>query len=163
MLNAILFLFIFIIGFSGYATCFLPAGFSTDPLPAQLGSSSFWEKANLTDVQIAIENGEKVNTKDSDGFTPLILASCDTSDPNIIKLLIKHQAGVNSGDKFGNTPLITASAFNSEPRVIEILIKHGANVNARSIEGKTALDYAKDNDKIYNTDVYKKMKDLINK
>jgi len=35
--------------------------------------------------------------------------------------------------------------------------------NARDKDGKTALDYAKDNGKIYHTEAYQEMKDLINK
>lgn len=37
---------------------------------------------------------------------------------------------------------------NTTPRMIENLIKAGANVNAKDNKGKTALDYAKKNEKV---------------
>ena len=42
------------------------------------------------------------------------------------------------------TPLMTASAYN-KPQVVEILLKHNANRDAKDSDGKTALDYAKEN------------------
>lgn len=59
---------------------------------------------------------------------------------------------VNSKD--GETPLIVAAAANRNPAVIETLIKHGADVKAKDSSGKTALDYAQENLKIYRTDAY---------
>ena len=49
---------------------------------------------------------------------------------------------------------------NATPQAIEALIKAGANANAKDKEGKTALDHAKDNKKIYKTKVYWKLNDL---
>ena len=44
--------------------------------------------------------------------------------------------------------------FGKSPEVLETLIKAGANVKVKSDEGKTALDYAKDNPHIYRTKAY---------
>ena len=39
-------------------------------------------------------------------------------------------------------------------------MKAGANANAKDEKGKTALDYAKDNEDIYKTKVYWKLNEL---
>lgn len=44
--------------------------------------------------------------------------------------------------------LKAAADKNTTPRMIENLIKAGANVNAKDNKGKTALDYAKKNEKV---------------
>ena len=44
--------------------------------------------------------------------------------------------------------------------MIETLLKAGANAKAKDGEGQTALDYAKDNEKIYKTKVYWKLNEL---
>jgi len=41
--------------------------------------------------------------------------------------------------------------------LIEVLHKAGANPKAKDKEGKTALDYAKNNKKIYKTKAYWKL------
>jgi ankyrin repeat protein len=43
---------------------------------------------------------------------------------------------------------------NSNPEVCTALIKAGSDVNARDKDGKCALDYAKENDALKDTDVY---------
>ena len=54
-------------------------------------------------------------------------------------------------------PLMWAAGVNWNPEVIEALLKAGANARAKDKEGKTAVDYAKDNKKIYKTKVYWKL------
>ena len=41
------------------------------------------------------------------------------------------------------------------------MIKSGADVKAKSSDGKTVLDYAKENKNIYNTDVYWELNDAF--
>lgn len=40
------------------------------------------------------------------------------------------------------------------PEMVENAIRNGADVKVKNAEGKTALDYAKDNPHIYRTKVY---------
>ena len=63
-------------------------------------------------------------------------------------------------DEGGVTPLMRAARRNESPEVIAALLKAGANARAKDKEGKTALDHAKDNEKIYKTKVYWKLHDL---
>jgi ankyrin repeat protein len=43
--------------------------------------------------------------------------------------------------------------------VCTVLIKAGAEVNAKNNQGKKAIDYAKENDALKDTDVYCKLHD----
>ena len=66
-----------------------------------------------------------------------------------------------SRQKFARSRLRNSSARNNpKPEVIETLLKAGANAKAKDGEGQTALDYAKDNEKIYKTKVYWKLNEL---
>ena len=56
--------------------------------------------------------------------------------------------------------MIGAAIKNSNSEVIEALLKAGADAKAKDKEGKTALDHAKDNKKIYKTKVYWKLDEL---
>ena len=56
--------------------------------------------------------------------------------------------------------MIGAAIKNSNSEVIEALLKAGADAKAKDKEGKTALDHAKDNKKIYKTKVYWKLNEL---
>ena len=50
---------------------------------------------------------------------------------------------------------------NSNPAIIETLLEAGANAKAKDKEGKTAIDYAKENEKIYKTKAYWKLNDAL--
>ena len=55
--------------------------------------------------------------------------------------------------------MMIAARNNKNPEVIEALLKAGVDAKAKDEDGKTALDYAKDNKKIYKTKVYWKLND----
>ena len=86
--------------------------------------------------------------------TPLMFAAAFNQNPEVIETLIKYGAGVNDRSKYDMTTLMCAAGFNRNPRVIDTLIKHGADVKIKDDKGKTALDYAKKNPKIYRTKAY---------
>ena len=67
---------------------------------------------------------------------------------------LANGTSVKERDEIGRTPLMYASWYNKNPEIITTLLKHGADAKAKSSEGKTALDYAKDNPKIYQTEAY---------
>ena len=64
-----------------------------------------------------------------------------SSNPDIIKLLIKHGAKVNYTNKCGETPL--HHVWNAD--AAKILVEHGADINAQDICGVTPLHNAKSN------------------
>ena len=52
---------------------------------------------------------------------------------------------INAVDKENNTALILASKFGYS-EIVKILIENGADINIKNNDGKTALDYAEEND-----------------
>ena len=55
-------------------------------------------------------------------------------------------ANVNARNSKGMTALMLAAMNNSNPEVVKALINAGADIFAKDNEGKTALNYAKDNE-----------------
>lgn len=52
-----------------------------------------------------------------------------------------------------------AAEDNQNPDVITILLKAGADAKAKDKVGRTAFDYAKDNEKLKGADAYWKLND----
>ncbi|HJM39611.1 MAG TPA: ankyrin repeat domain-containing protein, partial [Planctomycetota bacterium] len=57
--------------------------------------------------------------------------------------------------------LMLAARYNSSLEVITVLLKAGANAKTKSKTGETALDYAKENEKIYKTKAYWELNDAF--
>jgi ankyrin repeat protein len=60
------------------------------------------------------------------------------------------------------TPLMDAARRNPNPEVISVLLKAGADVNTKDNEGKTALDYAKENEELKGTQAIKELEAATN-
>ena len=90
-----------------------------------------------------IENGSKVNVRDSLGNTPLIKVA-GRGDTDLAELLVEKGANVNAANKYGDTPLIEA-AKRANKKLIKLLISKGANVHAQGTFLNTALHWAAEN------------------
>ena len=58
-------------------------------------------------------------------------------------------------DRYGWTPLTVAAYNNPNPKVLTVLLEAGADAKAKKNEGKTALDYARMNEKLKDTPALK--------
>jgi hypothetical protein len=77
-------------------------------------------------IEILLQAGAKVNEKDVQGRTPLMLAvASETQDPDIVRLLLQAGAEVHAASATGETALAWAVKFGS-PSVINALSKAGA-------------------------------------
>ena len=100
------------------------------------------ERGDLAAVQIELNNGEKVNAKDMDNWTPLHIA-VRFKHQELVELLIASGANVNAqGGWQQGAPLHWASSAG-HMKIVELLIANGANVNAKAKNGGTPLDWAK--------------------
>ena len=107
--------------------------------------------------------GADVNAMDSpNGWTALMTAIRERRNPNpkVIRNLVKAGADVNGRTKFGgSTPLILA-AEGFAPKVITLLLDLGADPKAKDSSGKMAIDHARKNKNLKNTDVLKKLEEI---
>ncbi|KAH1024545.1 hypothetical protein HUJ05_004010 [Dendroctonus ponderosae] len=99
---------------------------------------------NNLDVAMAlIEGGAMINSRDSNGFTP-IMTACSRKNVLILKYLLFEGADVNIQSLIdGKTALhVCSQDVRSEGnvnRLIDILVNSGANMNASSYQGTVLL------------------------
>ena len=95
-------------------------------------------------VRLLIDHGADVNFRSKLGMTPIYLASQhDAYD--LTKLLIENGANIDvPSTNEVKSPLIE-STIQGNTLIVIALIEAGANINIKDLEGKTALDYAKQN------------------
>ena len=99
-------------------------------------------QSNSSLVQELINEGEKVNGHDSDGFTALHRA-CAIGDDVVVQVLLTNKADPNIADSCGDTSLHWA-CFCGHVSTVTLLLENGADPNCPSSDGKTALDAARD-------------------
>jgi ankyrin repeat protein len=87
-------------------------------------------------LQLLLDAGADVNAGDTNGRTPLYLATGRGAD--VMKMLLEKGGDVNTRDKFGNTLLIGATRADNVD-IVKMLLDKGADVNAAASNGETAL------------------------
>jgi ankyrin repeat protein len=98
---------------------------------------------NVIKIEIAkllIENKADIDTKNSDGNTPLHNA-CIYGYVSTVKLLIKNGADINAKNSHGKTPLHNA-CIDGFVSTVKLLIKNGADINVKDNRQQTPLDIA---------------------
>ena len=79
-----------------------------------------------------------VQTRDSQGRTPLHIAVMGKADPEVLNYLISIKADVNARDKNGDSPIHIA-VRNNDRASGEILLAYGADVFTPNVSGESAL------------------------
>jgi len=88
-------------------------------------------------VDASVSNGANTETRNVDGFTPLIMASY-LGHGEIVKQLLRAGASIEAKDNLGFTAL-QAAAQEGRLEVVRILISKNANVNTHSNDKATPL------------------------
>ena len=84
-------------------------------------------------------------------MSALLYAAMNNPDSEVVDMLI--EAGAEDiTDNSGRTALMLAARWNNA-QVVKALLDAGANTLLRDNEGKSALDYAQENDKLKGTDI----------
>ena len=88
---------------------------------------SIIDRRNKAAIDLINDPKINVNYRDSDGYTPLLVAAIRNND-EVVKLLIDKGADINVLDHRGQTPLMIAANIPSL-KLIQIFIKYGADWN----------------------------------
>lgn len=95
---------------------------------------------NTAFVTQYISDGFNIDTVDSRGFSPLILA-CYNGNKETTHLLIKAGASIDLQDRTGNTALI-AVCFKGFSDLFDLLFTSKIDVDKQNFNGATALTFA---------------------
>lgn len=129
------------------------------------------KKGNLELVNSLLENGIDVNSRDENGWTPLMWASCKRH-VKLISTLLEKGADINAKDKEGHTALIIALLQNSQGgwngnnlhiEIIKLLLEKGAEVNTKDNKGRTSLIIASTYASVNYNDYIELIKFLLEK
>ena len=106
---------------------------------------------------VLIKAGADPGARADGDFTPLHFAAWKNPEPSVVGALIEGGADPNARNEDGRTPLHVAAWKNPEPSVVEALIEVGADPAARDERGRIPFDYAKRNEALRGTDVYRRL------
>jgi hypothetical protein len=96
---------------------------------------------DLNEAQRLIDTGADINSKDSEGCTPLANA-CQVGNTRLVTFLIEKGADIETKDDSGKTPLIQASRGPGHAEIAKLLIEKGADIEAKDDSEKTPLGQA---------------------
>lgn len=97
-------------------------------------------------VRYLMSHGAHLDSRDVEGYTPLINAT-RFGFIDIATFLLEDKADANGGDRSNWTPLMYA-AWGDSPEMIALLIRHGAKLESMDNDGLTPLAIAAQNSKI---------------
>lgn len=97
---------------------------------------------NLKTLDVLVNLGADVNTRNADGGTLFMTACSLKSKLELLNKMISLGADINAKDNYGCTPLIYACKKPDNAETIKALVALGADINACDNEGKTVYEYA---------------------
>ncbi len=95
---------------------------------------------DLVSLNILLAEGADIDTADSYGNTPLMLAS-KIGNPRMLTIILAHNPDVNAKNDNGETALMIA-AENGQAEVAERLIERGADLYEKNNAGLAPADLA---------------------
>lgn len=103
-------------------------------------------------VKELLKRGATVDTRNDEGYTPLLVASYQARDVRIIKLLIVAGADVKATSSKSQRTAIMLAASNLNLEAVKLFLDFGVDACAKDSSGETAVDaadarYIEDNEK----------------
>jgi len=111
----------------------------------------FWAAATgqAEVAQLLIQHGTDVNATNLSGINPLLIATRDTGNPDIVGVLLKTGARVNDRDSSGENALHKLAWYGCPPGGVEtarLLFAAGGDIRAKNENGQTPLDVIEANE-----------------
>ena len=110
--------------------------------PHQRSGEPFYHIAELI-----LNQGFDINEMRTDQGRTLLHGSANRGTVKAVKWLLQNGADPNELDEGGRTPLHVCAERNTFTSVVKLLIDAGSKLNAKDLSGKTALDYARENNR----------------
>jgi ankyrin repeat protein len=98
------------------------------------------DKGYDQEVLRLLNEGAYINTRTSEGVTPLMYA-VENHHVMVVKILLANGADPNLVD-FDGTPALIPAVKKGNPEIVELLIRKGAEINKRDEFKRTPLMYA---------------------
>jgi ankyrin repeat protein len=115
---------------------------------------------NLETVRVLLAAGADATVPDTSGSTALAaLVGLPNATPEAVHLLLDAGANLNGRTATGFTVLMSAARNAIDPAIVTLLLDLGADPTATDAEGRSAFDFARENDALYGTDVYWRLND----
>ena len=95
------------------------------------------QAGDLNSVKEALKNGSKVDKRDQNQNTPLIIAS-ENGHLDVVNFLIEKKANVNAKNVNDVTALLLSTG-NGHLEVVKLLLQRNADVNIKSVRKTTPL------------------------
>lgn len=86
-----------------------------------------------------LDQGAKINVKDSNGYTPIKLAAV-YGQQAMARLLLDRGANVN--DNSGGYEIIIWAVLSGDAPTVQLLLERGANINATAIDSMSLIEIA---------------------
>ncbi len=99
------------------------------------------EMGNIEIMIMLWVKGIDINSRNEDGFTPLMFAA-NAGQLKAVKFLLDNNAKINQTSNDGVTALMLA-AINKHNTIVETLVDHGADISKSTIQGIDVLSIAR--------------------
>lgn len=107
------------------------------PIAAQKDVFDIARNGTLEDIKkINIASPGVINSKNADGYTPLILA-CYKGNVDVVKFLVKNSNTINIPSGMGTAMM--AATYKGQAKIVKLLLENKANPNLTDQNGQNAL------------------------
>ena len=118
-----------------------PRATSMRPTPEQISAMiAGAREGDVGELTRLVSSGVPANVRDTNGFTPLMVAVANDR-VSAARALLDRGAEINARTRGGITSLMLG-IINDRPDVVKLLLERGADINAQSGSGWTALSFA---------------------
>lgn len=107
------------------------------------------KRGKASEILSFLEEGVKVDTRNKEGDTALMLASYFGNEA-VVKILLSHSAKIDAQNSTGQTALMYA-ANRRQANIVMILLKHGANPLIKDDSGRTAQNWTPEGEEVLTT------------
>ncbi len=118
----------------------LVAVFTPQPSDTAAAITHAARSGDVSTLQKVLNTGYDLETRNADGFTPLMEAARG-GNYAAARFLVAHDANLEARSPLLGTPLCLA-ALNGNSDIVDLLLAHGANPDATTDRGTTPLYFA---------------------